>query len=631
MDIVDTPAPSRAARRPGAPSGAIRTGLETVLFRYEQARAAEAFGRDHPLWDTFLVLRDALARLPAVAGRPSLRVSWSAGGGRWARVPWVALLDERETRTPRRGVHAAFLFRQDLSGVYLVLAQGIAEPARQLGRSVARATLKRRGADLRAFARELPARGFRLDDLIDLRTDDAGLGRDHEAAVVAHKLYEAGAVPGDEALAADLDALLRAYERYVRARRARVIAPAPEREPFHPPRRTRRPPAGTAWEPGKAVAGLVEYVRRRRFVFEPWQVAAYVAALRTKPFAILAGVSGTGKSRLPALVAEGTGGVSRLVPVRPDWTDSAETLGYTDLSGRFRPGAVLRLAREAAEHTSRGHVCILDEMNLARPEHFFAEVLSHVEDRRPHPGGGFAGGALLPSPADEEWSTVGLPPNLALVGTVNMDESAHGFSRKVLDRAFTLELSDVDLARWEAEEGDGAEPPAPARWPASAWYPRALTLGTLPTPSPAERARIKETVDALCAANAHLAPAGVQAGYRSRDEMALFVLHAGETPECFTTRAGEPVDPLDLALHMKLLPRLAGGSAAVRRAVLGLLGWAADGVPLRAEEGARARLDAWERAGRPGALPDARFPRTAARLCLMWERMLAEGFTSFWA
>ena len=60
-------------------------------------------------------------------------------------------------------------------------------------------------------------------------------------------------------------------------------------------------------------------------------------------------VTGVGKSRLPALVADATGGVATVLPVRPDWTDPAETMGYTDLSGRFRPGAVLRAASEAAE------------------------------------------------------------------------------------------------------------------------------------------------------------------------------------------------------------------------------------------------------------------------------------------
>jgi hypothetical protein len=601
----------------------LRAALEEVLAGYEAARAGDAPTHAHPMRGAFRRLQAEVARVPAVAARPTLQADWSAGVSRWARVPWVALLDTRETRSTRRGVHAAYVFREDLSGVYLVLTQGIAEPRRQLGGAVARTTLRQRAADLRPFAAGLAGRGFRLDDLIDLRTADPALGRDAEAAVVAHRLYEAGAVPDDDALAADLEALLHAYDRYLRARRGRAIAPAAPavREP------RARYDAAPPWEPERAALRVAEHVAARGFVFEPWQVAAYLAALRTKPFAILAGVSGIGKSRLPALVEEATGGHARLVPVRPDWTDSAEALGYTDLAGAFRPGQVLRVAHEAAAHPARHYTCVLDEMNLARPEHFFAEVLSRIEDRRPHPAGGFAGAPLVDA-APEEWRAVGLPANLALVGTVNMDESAHGFSRKVLDRAFTLELSDVDVTRWHPA---AAAVPDPEPWPARAWHPRAVSLGGLGELTAEDRARVQSAVDALAAANPHLAPAGLQAGYRTRDEMALFVLHAAELRSAFTDRAGAPVDPLDLALHMKLLPRIAGGGAPVRRALLGLLGWSHDGRPLPADADARPLLDAWDEAGRPGALPGARFPRTAARLCLMWERMAGEGFTSFWA
>ncbi|HEX7242745.1 MAG TPA: DUF3578 domain-containing protein, partial [Longimicrobiaceae bacterium] len=554
---------------------------------------------------------------PAVRAHPGMRVAWSAGFGSWARVPWVALFDTRETTSVREGLFCALLFRQDMSGVYLALGQGTAEPRRQVGREIARTVLRARAAGLRTRCDGLCERGFLLDDAIDLRSDSGPVA--DPASVVAYRLYEAGSVPPDDVLAGDLEALLAAYRRGVEERERAGAEEAGEPQEWDRP-----------WDPAAALEELLEYVGRRGFVYEPWQVAAYVAALRTKPFVILAGVTGTGKSRLPALVAEGTGGAARLVPVRPDWTDSADVLGYTDLRGEFRPGAVLDAAREAMEHPRRHRVAVLDEMNLARVEQYFAEVLSRIEDRRPHPAGGFATAPLLhaASGPGEEWARVVLPPNLALVGTVNVDESAHGFSRKVLDRAFTLELAEVDLAAWEPL-GAAAEP-EPAWWPVSAWHPRAVTLAGLGPLTEPERERVRATVEALAAANSWLAPAGLQAGYRTRDEAALFVLHAAEIAPAFRTRRGEPVDPLDLALAMKLLPRVAGGSDAVRRALLGLLGWARDGRAPLAEADARALLERWDAAGRPPALPGARFPRTAARLAMMWERLLAEGFTSFW-
>lgn len=108
------------------------------------------------------------------------------------------------------------------------------------------------------------------------------------------------------------------------------------------------------------------------------------------------------------------------------------------------------------------------------------------------------------------------------------------------------------------------------------------------------------------------------------------MLHAQDVLPKFVTSSGDSVDPLDLALQMKILPRIGGGSNAVRQVILKFLGWAVDGKPLQMEEEARQFIDQWEKATRPLAFPEARYPFTAARLCLMWERLLYEGFTSFW-
>lgn len=416
----------------------------------------------------------------------------------------------------------------------------------------------------------------------------------------------------------DFDTLVASLDRLRDERAEDVIAVREEPGPYRPP-----PPD---WDRADATERLIDAIEARGYVFEPWHAAAYVTALRTKPFVILAGVTGVGKSRLPVLVAEATGGEAHTIPIRPDWTDSADVLGYEDLQSRFRPGALLAIAREAADDPGREHVAVLDEMNLARPEHYLAEVLSRIEARRPT-AHGFATPPLLnPTATDSDWRTVAIPPNLALVGTVNMDESAHGFSRKVLDRAFTLELSAPDLGRWHE-----ATPPAESDvWPVGAWQPRAITLGRLADLSDGERRTVERVVATLEEANGRLAPAGFGIGYRTRDEAALFVLHATETLDAFRTRSGEPVAPLDLALTMKLLPRIAGGSRSVRQALFALLGWATDGTPLASEDDVRASLEAWERVGRPAALADARFPRTAARLMLMTDRLLADGFASFW-
>lgn len=377
-----------------------------------------------------------------------------------------------------------------------------------------------------------------------------------------------------------------------------------------------------------AIKNLIASLNETGFHFQPWQVSCYVTALRTKPFVILAGVSGSGKSQLPQLVATATGAHTNVIPVRPDWTDSSDVLGYVQLKGRLRPGQFLELARKALESPQHQFISIIDEMNLARVEHYFAEILSRLEEgrstgalRRPLLG-------LSLDDEDVEWQEVTLPHNLSIVGTVNMDESTHGFSRKVLDRAFTIEFSELDLSRWEDEPNHKSIELQP--WPAEAWQPRAARLSELTDLSAEERQEIQRVVNILIDLNDMLTQAQIQLAYRSRDEIALFVLHARDIADSFIDYGGQRVDPLDLAIQMKVLPRIAGGSGSIRKLVLELLGWSSSRSRFKHEDDAAKVLDEWMDLRKPLSMPRADFPRTCARLCLMWDRIVHEGYTSFW-
>ena len=423
----------------------------------------------------------------------------------------------------------------------------------------------------------------------------------------------------------DPDALMAAVEA---VRQARSTAPAPPAVALAAEPEATYAPAD--FDRAGATARVLTHIEAQGFRYEPWQVAAFLTALRTKPFVLLAGITGVGKSRLPQLVAAATGARTALLPVRPDWTDPAETLGYVDLAERFRAGAVLRAARDAMDHPGRYQMLVLDEMNLARPEHYLAEVLSRLEQRAPSPSGPETPPLLSQALAGDDavWQAVRWTGSLGLVGTVNVDESAHVFSRKVLDRAFTLELAATDLRSWST---DVREHGSAQRWPVSAWWPRALRLSMLRGLSNDESERVDGAVAALAEADAHLRSADLGIGYRSRDEAALFVLHAMETPDVFATRAGEPVDPLDLALLAKVLPRIDGAGAAVTHAAFGLLGWAWDGRAQTPEHDARDLVGVWQEMGRPSHVAQARYPRTAARLARIVAVALDAGVVSFWA
>lgn len=603
-----------AASRPPLKAESLQSLLERILADYTHVRETEPFGSNSEMWRIFDQMRNAIVQMDEVSSRGSLSVKPSVGVGNWANVPWVGVLDSRAAQSIRDGIYCVYLFRRDMSGVYLTLNQGVTAPREKLGWPEAKVILRSRAEEVRRFSGNLADAGFHQDDEIDLRSP--GLGSDYEASTIAYKLYERGAVPADDELRSDLGLALHAYERFIESTRLQ----GPE-DQVHPAPL----PHSTSFDLSEAFGAVVEAIDASAFVFEPWQLAAYATALRTKPFVILAGVSGTGKSRLPFLMSEATGGTVHRIAVRPDWTDSSDLLGYTDIEGQFRPGQLLSIARECAGSATHT-VALLDEMNLARVEQYLAEALSAMEDRSREPNGGYASSPLMPQ-SGEDWSQVGLPASLAVVGTVNMDETTHGFSRKVIDRAFTLELSDVDLGQWKTQASPAQ---AATVWQASAWYPRATRLGELGALGQSEREQVTGVVDALTAANGHLADAQLQLGYRTRDEVALFVLHASELSDYFVAKSGSRVDPLDLAIHMKVLPRLVGGTGAIRRCLDGLLMWALDGSEDVSAEDAQSAVRRWVTAGRLPSLDEARYPRTAARLCLMRERLDDEGFTSYW-
>lgn len=210
------------------------------------------------------------------------------------------------------------------------------------------------------------------------------------------------------------------------------------------------------------------------FPFRP-----YITAIKSKPFLLLAGISGTGKSRIVRELAracwdEGSEEYEaqkprnfEMVQVKPNWHDSSELIGYVSrVSGSpvFEAGDFLKFVAKAWENPEVPYFLCLDEMNLAPVEQYFAEYLSVVESRKADGNGVITTDPILKK-CDEQWyfdltakltnndeirarfnkDGICIPQNLIVVGTVNMDETTFSFSRKVLDRAMTIEMNEVDL------------------------------------------------------------------------------------------------------------------------------------------------------------------------------------------
>ena len=333
-----------------------------------------------------------------------------------------------------------------------------------------------------------------------------------------------------------------------------------------------------------------------------------------------------------------------LEAVRPDWTDNRGLLGYYNpLTGRYLSTPFLSLLLEAAKETERAsregrrpwpYFAILDEMNLARVEHYFSDFLSAMESGeavRLHdiPAiemGESADGEAIPR-------SVRIPPNFFFVGTVNIDESTYMFSPKVLDRAFTLELNEVNL-----EDYSSGGKAAHSDFMASGFNGE-LEFDRLPGQLDWEqfgkiqsgklRRAVIDLNDALQQENRHF-------GYRVANEIARFVVLAadqvGDTGEKLAVA-------LDLALLSKALPKLHGTQQELEPVLDQLFVFAVRGTP-------ESRNDAclkWEWVFKDGELQadlrqesggdtpqaKARFPRTARKLYRMRRRLQQQGFTSF--
>jgi MoxR-like ATPase len=343
---------------------------------------------------------------------------------------------------------------------------------------------------------------------------------------------------------------------------------------------------------------IERFIASQGFTFPEIAVRDYYVALKTKPFVILSGISGTGKTRLTELMAEAlTGNVSGqylLLPVRPDWTDSTSLLGYQNLltdhyvSTPFLDKLVIAAQPENRE---RAFFLCLDEMNLARVEHYFADILSAMETRS----------HTIPLQGAQNRS-VTLPPNVFLTGSVNVDEATHPFSKKVLDRANTIEFTEVTL-RAPLPTLPKSLPDIPARERQRIF----LTARVADVRAAEERLRSLEpgfpdrVIETLAALNEKLHSRGLQFGYRVRDEAMRYIANSFAA-DAAGTGLLLPVDreenftaALDLQILQKALPRISGTDEALGKMLADLESWAdAEALPRSRAKIARMRRRAAE-------------------------------------
>lgn len=537
-------------------------------------------------------------------------------------------MDKRITTTTQHGEYIVYLFAEDMSAVYLTLLQGVTVPLKDHGKKDGYRYLEQKVEEMREL---LPLDNLNKDDNIQLTS--SGLGRDYQVSTVAYVRYDRNNIPYDEQLLADLTNMLDNYKLYVdhvvSAQSSDDLQITTDDDQLNPQEEEVEEPMDTLIVLDR-ISYVKAYIKNKGFHFPDGLIENLYLCLKTKPFVILAGVSGTGKTKLVKLFAEALGAVSQnnqftLIPVRPDWSDSSDLLGYKDLSGVFRPGPLTEVLVEAskADNRSKSYFICLDEMNLARVEYYFSDLLSIIETQERQ------GDHIVTMPlinkdtlANDDQSIYGnlsLPDNVYLIGTVNMDETTHPFSKKVLDRANTIEFNYIDLMQLP-EQAEPLDEPITIQVPNGLLRSEYLQL----IDAYGEHQQlVKDTTAKLVKVNEILEQIHSHVGFRIRDAICFYMIYN----ERFGLMSED--EAFDLQLSQKILPRVQGSSSSVKRVLL-LFMQEALGKRLSINnllDDASEIYMKWDSSEQEETV---KYPISARKIAFMLRRLEEDGFTSYW-
>ncbi|MFW5988224.1 MAG: McrB family protein, partial [bacterium] len=374
---------------------------------------------------------------------------------------------------------------------------------------------------------------------------------------------------------------------------------------------------------------IKKYIKSQGFTYPDNLIENFYLSLKTKPFVLLAGISGTGKTKLVQLFAEAIGCSSsnkrfKLISVKPDWNDSADLLGYSNIRGDFQPGPILETIKKADDDPDNPYLVCLDEMNLARVEYYFSDFLSKMETRYFEENRIKTDEIFSENEFDDRDSTdalakygdLYLPDNLYIIGTVNMDETTHPFSKKVLDRANTIEFNQIELTAFLEENYENIRT-------------ENLSLSNdflktdylkLKDMLPIKKDRIIEITEELNDLNQILKKANLQVGYRIRDEINFYIIEALDKDLLDKNTA------FDKEILQKVLPRIQGSSMSIKNLLIELFYFFTD-KDYSTENGKIA--DQMERYYKTNK-DLIKYPESSEKTAYMLRRYEEDGFTSYW-
>lgn len=432
----------------------------------------------------------------------NFEVKVSFGQGNVARIPWISFL--KSPNTTSNGIYPVYLYYKDYE--ILILAYGVSETI-------------------------VPNSKWQLEKkqtIADYFENTYSKKPARYGTSYVFKVYDVNNLPPKENLDRDLDIMLNFYLEQAKSNKNINVTK-------------------TRFE----IEALNRVIELSGLSYSNNLITRFTASLLTKPFVILTGLSGSGKTKLAQSFVQWIcqhESQYRIIPVGADWTNREPLLGYPNAlkpDEYVKPDSgVLDLIIQANKEPDLPHFLVLDEMNLSHVERYFADFLSVMESKEEIPL--YAEGTV----ENEVPSKLNVPPNLFIIGTVNIDETTNMFSPKVLDRANTIEfrvtqdemqnfLGNIKEVDMDALTGKGAE--------------MAKSFLEMVASKDFATTDIAEINSELVKFFGELKKIGAEFGYRSATKILRLIHQLSVLDNTLTTN-----QKIDIAIIQKLLPKLHG-------------------------------------------------------------------------
>lgn len=355
-----------------------------------------------------------------------------------------------------------------------------------------------------------------------------------------------------------------------------------------------------------SITPIINAIKSTNLIYSDTLIKRFAYSLMAKPFVILSGLAGSGKTQLALAFAkclcENIDEQLKVVPVGADWTNREPLLGYPNAlnSNEYvkTEKCVVDLLVNAQNNPEKPYFLVLDEMNMSVVERYFADFLSVMESNEEIP-------LWNGSDTDNTPKSVALPKNLYIIGTINVDETTYMFSPKVLDRANVIEFK---ISSDEMDSFLQNQAPIDKNRANSVCANMAQDFVKLTREEPKYDSS-DATKDILLGFFNQLKSVNSEFGYRTLAEMFRYIaLSKSELREDLS---------LDTAILQKMLPKLHGSKKKLGKTINALwrLCYSQNPIDIEGEDNLQSA--------------DIRYKESAEKIMRMYRAMLDNGFTSF--